>query len=72
MNYLQYFLSLWPSTDKPTLLWGADRGVLWRNNYEPCHDHLKGLAAIASQWKGIQIWEQYLHKLKTYDQGNNS
>lgn len=71
MNYLQHWTNLWPSPDKPTLLWGAERGVLWRNNYEPCHDHLQGLIVIAEKWAGIQIWDIYLSKIKTYE-GTNS
>jgi hypothetical protein len=71
MSYIKHWTNLWPTPDKPVTLWQPERGVLWRNEWEPCHDHLIGLAAICERslppvWEGRARWEQYLKTLTDY------
>ena len=72
MNYLTHWLTLWPTSDKPEALFAPDRGVLWRNEWEPCHDHLEGLMAICkrcmpvNEWEGKARWEKYYNQLSEY------
>jgi len=71
MSYIKFWTDLWPTPDKPTPLFKPERGVLWRDEWEPCHDHLNGLAAICERslppvWEGRARWEEYLEKLKQY------
>ena len=66
MSYLQHFKKHWPTQDKPEFLWTPERGVLWRNEFIECHDHLQGLLELASKWEGFKLWEKYLNNLKQY------
>jgi hypothetical protein len=71
MSYLKHWTNLWPTPDKPTPLWKPERGILWRNEWEPCHDHLEGLQAICERcmppvWEGRERWEEYLSQLTSY------
>lgn len=71
MSYLTHWCNLWPTPDKPTLHFKPERGVLWRHEWEPCHDHLEGLRAICERcmpqpWEGLERWEKYLKSLNDY------
>ena len=72
MNYLTHWLKLWPTPDKPTLIWTPESGVLWRNFYEPCRDHLVGLKLLCesqtpqNDWEGRARWVKYQENLSTY------
>jgi len=71
MSYLTHWTNLWPTPDKPQTLFAPERGVLWRNEWEPCHDHLTGIAAICErcmppEWEGRKRWEEYLSQLTSY------
>lgn len=71
MSYIQHWIKLWPTADKPVALWKPERGVLWGSEWEACHDHLSGLLAISErctppEWEGQGRWIEYRIQLLAY------